>query len=217
MASRPTSEYCERCSTCSKEEVWDVYDVFQVLDKRRQFSISRRGYFEALKGCTSLKQLEVMRRSRLKERFRESAEDLSLEDFLRAMWPAATDKDIPKMIRWCQLREAQSAFSGVLPNDARGLRIVFDILDLNCDKRVSVEELHRAGILTSEQIQNLFEVAGQQHAAFEAKALASAALFGKHIEDSNPVTLGRPGGPLRDGKLTFRDFCTAVKSGIIAQ
>jgi hypothetical protein len=183
---------------------------------KRKFCITRRDFFEGVRGCTSLKQLEVMRKARLKERFRESAQDLPLEEFLRALWPAAADKDMPKMIRWCQLREAQSVFLGVLPNDAHGLRTVFDILDINGDKRVSIEELQRACILTPEQIQDLFEVAGRQHAAHEAKALASAALFHKEVDDCDSTTLGRRGGPLCDGKLTFRDFCTAVKSGIIA-
>lgn len=189
--------------------------MFQVLDKRRQFSVSRRGFFEALRVCTSLKELEVIRKSRLRDRFRESARDLSLDEFLRAMWPLAADKDIPTMIRWCQLREAQSVFCVVLPNDEGGLRMVFNILDLNGDDKVSVEELQRAGILTPEQIRHLFAVVGQQQAAFDAKALASAALFDKHIEDGDLISSSRIA--LCDGKLTFREFCLAVKSDIIAQ
>lgn len=122
-----------------------------------------------------------------------------------------------KMVRWCQLREAQSALRGVCPDDVGGLRMIFNLLDLNGDMKVSVAELHGAGILTPPQVDNLMKVAGQQHDLFQARALAAAALFHRQIEDSESAELGRIGGPLYDGKLAFRDFCTAIKLGTLAQ
>lgn len=217
MTPRPSSEQGERCSTCSKADCWEMYDVFHFFTQRGKFVISRREFYEALKNCTSLKQLEVLRKSRLKQRFRESAKDVAVEEFLVNLWPTVTNKDMDKMVRWCYLREAQIALQGVRPEDVHRLREIFDLLDVNGDEKVSVEELQRAGILSLQQIQNIMQVAGQQHDAFRSKSLAAAVLFRKKIEDSGSMELGRVGGPLFDGKLGFHDFCAAVTSGIVRQ
>jgi len=196
-----------------------VYDVFQLFDRRRQHKIVRRDFYDALKDCASLHQLKVLNRSRMKERFLDSARDVTLEEFLRMMWPSATEDDLHKMVYWSRLREAQNLLHGVVPQtmSTGNLRMIFDLLDLNGDHRVSVEELYRANILTPDQVQRLMVVAEEQHEAFQAKALAAAALFGKQIEDASSFELGRIGGPLFDGKLAFRDFCKAVKTGIPAE
>lgn len=215
LAGRPAPE---KCGVCTKEQLCDVFDVFWFLDKQRQFKLTRHTFFATIRECVSHKQVEVLRKSRLTERFRQSSQDVSLEEFLRMMWPDATDADIVKMHRWCQLRAAQTAihghFEGELPDTV--LREIFDLLDLNGDHRVSMEELHRGQILTTAQVERFMQLAGAQYEEYQAKVIAAAALFGKKMEDYETYDGGRLGGPSFDGKLAFRDFCYAIKTGEIS-
>lgn len=209
---------CERCSVCSKDDLWQVFDVFWTLDKHKQFKLTRRHVFASLRDCVSQKQVEVLRRSRLTERFRQSSQDVPLDEFLRMMWPDVKEEDLAKMTRWCQLRAAQTAIQGRCHGEVPDsvLREIFDLLDLNGDQRVSVEELYWGEILTAEQVSRLMEVAGQQYDEWEAKTIACAALFGKKMDDLDINDLCRLAGPLFDGKLAYREFCLAIKSGLIS-
>jgi len=136
--------------------MWIAYDVFRNMDKRRRNKIGRIDFVEALKDYPTLEKLKMLKRSQLESRFRESAQDVSLDEFLQLLWPSATDEDIAKMLRWAQLREAQA----VLRDDSfRGetseLRRVFDLLDENGDTMLSVNELQRAQIFTQKEIATL--------------------------------------------------------------
>jgi len=146
----------ERCTRCTKEEMWTAYDVFRNMDKRRRNRIGRIDFHKSLKDYPTLEKLKMLKRSQLEVRFRENAQDVSLEEFLQLIWPAATEADIVKMLRWGQLREAQS----VLRDDSfRGetseLRRVFDLLDEDGDTMLSVSELERAQIFTQKEIATL--------------------------------------------------------------
>lgn len=134
------------------------------------------------------------------------------------MWDDATEADLAKMVRWCQLRAAQNSLQGEdqgeVPEEL--LKKIFDSLDLDGDQRLSVEELYKGGVLTGQQIEKLMDVAEIKYAEHQQRTIALAALFGKHMEDIEPSDLGRLGGPLFDGELTFRDFCVAFRSGTIS-
>lgn len=195
--------------------MWAVYDVFRLFSKGMQFKIDRGRFLTGLKDCVTLKQMEVVRRARLAERFRESAHDVTLEEFVRMYFPKPAEKSMSILIRWCHLREAQSVLHNIESSDIYALRTIFDLLDANGDQKVSVEELQHAEILTSYEVADLFDRAEKKRNALAAKALAAAALFGKEIEDCDYGQLYSTGCLWGDGKLSFQDFCSVVSSRCI--
>merc|ERR1739848_270067 len=69
------------------------------------------------------------------------------------MWPKATKDDMTKLLRWVQLREAQSVLrEQQFRGDNNDLRKIFDLLDENGDGVLSVRELQRSAILTKDEI-----------------------------------------------------------------
>jgi hypothetical protein len=195
-----------------KEEVWAVYDVFRLFSKGFQFKIDRNSYCKGLRSCVTLKQLNVVKRARLRERFRESAQDLTLEEFVRMYWPKTAEDSMSSLIRWCHLREAQVVLDGSDAGEESVLRTIFDLLDINGDGRVSVEELHHAEILTSEQSGKLFNLVRRRYERLGAKALAAAALFGKVIHDCEIEQIFSSGSIKWDEKLSYQDFRAVIKS-----
>jgi hypothetical protein len=193
-----------------------VYDVFRLFSNGFQFKVERNSFCKGLKGCVTLKQLSVVKRARLQERFRESAQDMTLEEFLRMHWPKTTEDDMKFLIRWCHLREAQIVFDGCFDGNEAGeesvLRTIFDLLDVNGDERLSVEELLEAGILTSEQATKLFNLVGSNYDTLGAKALAAVALFGKVIDASTCEQVFNSGCVKWDGKLSYQDLFAVVRS-----
>lgn len=143
----------ERCTYCSKEDLWTLFDVFQSMDKQNRKKISRRDFLESLAAETTQAKLRTLRRSGLHQRFRESAADVSLDEFFKLMWPKAPPDDLAKMLRWAQLREAQSVLrEPQFRGDNGDLRKIFDLLDENGDGGLSVRELQRSGILSKDEI-----------------------------------------------------------------
>lgn len=143
----------DRCAYCSKEDLWILFDVFCSMDKQNRKRISRREFLEALADETSQAKLRTLRRSGLHQRFRESAADVTLEEFFKLMWPKATQDDMAKLLRWVKLREAQSVLrEQQFKGDNHELRKIFDLLDENGDGVLSVRELQRSEILTKDEI-----------------------------------------------------------------
>merc|ERR1712187_913719 len=163
---------------------WQVFDVFWALDKHKHFKLTRRDVFATLKECVSQKQVEVLRRTHLTERFRKSSKDVTLDEFLHMLWPDVTVEDVAKMTRWCQLRAAQTTIQGRSDGEVPDsvLREMFDLPDLNGDQRISVDELYWGEILTAAQVDRLMQVAGQQRDEYQAKMIAAAALFGRKLD-----------------------------------
>lgn len=150
------TERVERCTRCTKDEMWLAYDVFRSLDKRKRQSVSRNDFFEALKDFPDMNRLKILGRSRLDHRFRESTQDVDLPEFLKMLWPSATDEDMVKMVRWAQLREAQAVLrDGKFRGEVAELKKIFDLLDENGDGLLTVNELRRARILSAQEIQTL--------------------------------------------------------------
>lgn len=144
----------ERCSRCTKEEMWAVYDVFRSMDRGRKHKISRQDFFHPDNHKSpTLIELRTLRKARLDERFRNSAEDITLEEFLSLVFPGCSQRDLRTMKRWARLKDAQEVlrdpkFRGEAPE----LRRIFDLLDENGDESLSLDELERAGILTKSEI-----------------------------------------------------------------
>lgn len=104
----------------------------------------------------TVNKLKILKRSRLDHRFRESTQDVDLPEFLRMLWPLATEEDMVKMVRWAQLREAQAVLrDGKFRGEVAELKKIFDLLDENGDGLLSVNELRRASILNTKEIQTL--------------------------------------------------------------
>lgn len=220
MSSVP--ERAHPWSPCTKEEMWEVYDVFRFFSKGVVFAIKRRCFFDGLRDCVSIKRLDVVRRTQLRERFRDSAQDVTLEEFLRMYLPSASDEELKTLIRWSHLREAQLQLQGVrrhysvtkkaVDEQDSVLRTIFALLDVNGDGRVSLEELQFAEILSAEDVETVFELAKRQNKANETKAIA-AVVCGRTANAANAWD-SCPGrcDPVWDQKLSYRDFCVAVKS-----
>jgi hypothetical protein len=186
-----------------------VYDVFRLFSNGIQFKVDRNSFCKGLHRCVTLKQLSVVKRARLQERFRESAQDMTLEEFLRMYWPKTAKDDMKSLIQWCHLREAQIVFDGNEASEESVLRrTYFDLLDVKGDEGLSVEKLLQAGVLTSEQV-NLI---GSRHDRQDAKALAAVALFGKVIDESTCEQVLSSGCVKWDGKLSFEDLFAMVRS-----
>lgn len=197
----------------SKEEMWAVYDVFRFFTGGMQFKIERAVFLKRLKDCITRRQKWVVNKARLTERFRESAQDVTLEEFVKMYWPRTSPSQMNTLIQWCHLREAQAVLkSGVEASDAKTLRRIFDLLDANQDHRVSVEELQQAEILTSEEVACLMSEAKKKHDALATKALAVVALFGKKMDECDYDELFSTGGLQWDGQFSFWDFCAIVNS-----
>lgn len=206
------TEHTDQLIAHGKEETWAVYDVFRLFSKGFQFKIERSSFFKGLSNCVTLKQLNVVKRTRLRERFRESAQDVTLEEFVRMYWPRTTEDNMTSLMRWCHLREAQVVLDGNEAGEESVTRTIFNLLDINGDGRVSVEELHHAEILTSEQTTKLLNLVRRRHDRLGAKALAAAALFGKVIDDCDFGQIFSSGCVEWDEKISYQDFCAVVKS-----
>lgn len=137
-----------------------LFDVFRSMDKKNRKRISRRDFLEALADETTHAKARILRRSGLNERFRQSAADVTLEELLKLVWPKAADEDMVKLLRWAQLREAQSVLrEQQFRGDNKDLQKIFELLDENSDGNLSVGELQRAAILTKEEIKDLMGTA----------------------------------------------------------
>jgi Ca2+-binding EF-hand superfamily protein len=149
----------ERCSRCTKEEMWAVYDVFRSLDMGRKHRITRKDFFNRDEPKRpTLMELRVLQRSKLDDRFRHSAEDITLAEFLQLMWPGCSQEEIELMMHWARLRDAQSVLrEPKFRGEISDLKKVFDLLDEDNDGNLSMAELNRAGILSKQEIDALMQ------------------------------------------------------------
>jgi len=147
----------ERCSRCTMEAVWAACDVFWELDVAHTGQISRPEYIIRLSEPPNVMCLRMLRRSRLENRFRESAQPVSMEEFLRLLWPAAKDTDIVLMRRWSELREAHSIglqdnFRGTEPELSR----MFHHL-VQGEGRINAYDIVRSQVLASDEVHRVLK------------------------------------------------------------
>lgn len=154
----------ERCSRCTMLAVWNACDVFWEFDTGHTGAISRADYFSGLASqplAPTVARLRMIRRADLSLRFRNSARDVTLEEFLKLLWPLAAGDDWEMMRRWSELREARYVLN---PAHFRGtpqeLERVFELLDRCSGGKggfCSAFEFVRAEIYTREEIEKLVQ------------------------------------------------------------
>jgi len=164
----------ERCSRCTMEAVWAACDVFWEFDVSHTGRITRPAYIQQLGQTPTVMRLRMLRRARLEARFRDSAQPVTLDEFLRLLWPAAQEKDFKLMRRWAQLREALSVMQS---ENFRGqdheLNTVFAHLDARAEGRIPAQELVRAQILPREQLQRLTKTMDLKHFLIDKETFRS--------------------------------------------
>jgi len=159
-------EPSERVGRADRTLVWAACDTFWTFDRSRCGEITRDQYIAQLAEAPTVIVLRMLRKSRLEARFRKSARPVRIEEFLRLIWPSATDKDFETINRWVQLREAWTVL-----NDRRfhgsdaELRKVWDLLAREStlaegmSGEIIAREFVRAQILSAEEIERLTRTA----------------------------------------------------------
>lgn len=148
----------ERCEHSTMEDVWSACDVFWEFDPQHTGKITRPQYLSLISQPASVIRLRFMRRSRLEERFRNSAAPVTLEEFLQLLWPGAGQQELKQMRRWSRLREART-----IMNDSsfRGseteLKRIFDHLDSRGEGRVSARDVISARLVSCDELRRLLE------------------------------------------------------------
>lgn len=153
---RVVRDTAERCGRCTMEAVWSACDVFWEFDGKHTGRITRQEYILASNNPPNVMRVRLLRRSRLAARFRDSATPVTLDEFLRLIWPLLQEKDFKLVRRWAQLREAHSTIvrSNFRGQDAE-LSKVFEHLDPQGEGRICANDVARAQILPREEVQRL--------------------------------------------------------------
>jgi len=146
----------ERCNCCTIDDFWKIYDSFQLMDKRECGSVRRCDFYQASTEHVTLEMRRTITRGDLHQRFRESAAEMTLAELLQRIWPTANDADRATMNHWAKLRDASSILSSSSFRGTRqDLKQIFDLLDADGGKTLSISELTRARILTKAEAQKL--------------------------------------------------------------
>lgn len=147
----------ERCNTATQASVQTACQVFWSFDASDTGVITRDEYLLRLSDPPTADRLRFLRRANMEARFRQSANPVSLEDFLWMIWPSAPESDMRLILRWAHLHKARSA---VLRPNFRGteleLRTVWELL--GGDPRgeaLEVSALVRSQILTAAEARRL--------------------------------------------------------------
>jgi Ca2+-binding EF-hand superfamily protein len=202
--------------------MWAAYDVFRSMDRKGLHKITRQDYSEALGDFPTVDRLKVLKRSGLENRFRKSPKEVTLEEFLRLMWPTATEEDIETMQYWAKLRDAQGLIhAGNFEGDVKDLRQVFDLLDKDRNHLLEYNELML--ILSKQEIKQKMLEAEACRAEFkgddamvEAKEKHNARLEFKKLLYKGKSAASHLDQLLAnekvfENKLTFDEFCLLVQ------
>jgi hypothetical protein len=168
------------------------------MDKQQCGSIRRCDFYEASTKYVTLAMQRTITRADLHERFRSSAAELTLEELLERIWPAATDGDHKMMTAWAKLRDVSLVFSAALFQGTRqDFKRIFDLLDADGSETLSMSELVRARILTKGESLRLLKD--------WYKAL------NKHESEKDSGTGNSPKEQL---SLTFNEFCLLTRQDL---
>eukprot|EP00933_Yihiella_yeosuensis_P041063 TRINITY_DN35500_c0_g1_i1.p1 TRINITY_DN35500_c0_g1~~TRINITY_DN35500_c0_g1_i1.p1 ORF type:complete len:524 (-),score=63.42 TRINITY_DN35500_c0_g1_i1:114-1685(-) len=99
----------ERCAGCSKDTFDELFDAFEAMDLRDNNSIRRKDFHWALGSGglgTRLDFQRAVRRTNLTKHFYSTAEDLSLEAYLRLAFPCASPPEMGRFRQWADMRKA---------------------------------------------------------------------------------------------------------------
>lgn len=120
--------------------------------------VRRCDFWEAFTDNRTKDVQATITRAKLHQRFRSSAAEMTLEEFIGRAWPAATDADRKMMKHWARLHDASlillsSSFRGT----PESMEQIFDLLDPEGSEMFSLSELVRAGILTKDESHKLLQ------------------------------------------------------------
>jgi hypothetical protein len=128
------------------------------MDKRGCGSVRRCDFYEASTEHVTLDMRRTITKGDLYERFRSSAVEMTLTELLQRLWPVATDADRKLMNQWTKLYDASSFLSaGSFQGTHHELKQIFDLLDLDGSRTLSMSELVRARILTKFEAHKLMQ------------------------------------------------------------
>jgi len=141
-----------------------VYDVFTALDVTRTGKITRADYAAALKEQPTVEKIKVLRRSGMEGRMRRSSQSVELDEFIKMLWPSVTEKEIAKIHRWAQLRDAwHTVAHGAFRGEDKELRKAFNHLLMDGDPKLPVGQLWRAHILSKYEILQVLHTEDDNH------------------------------------------------------
>ncbi|CAE8615936.1 unnamed protein product [Polarella glacialis] len=117
----------DRCSRCTMESVWAAVDVFFDFDRGHSGFISRSAYMAMLQEPPTVLRLRMLRRAKLELRFRKSAKPVSVEEFLRLIWPQVTPEDWTVMQKWAEQRRHHDLSTNFRGADVESNRSGFNL------------------------------------------------------------------------------------------
>eukprot|EP00931_Biecheleriopsis_adriatica_P057937 TRINITY_DN3441_c0_g1_i1.p1 TRINITY_DN3441_c0_g1~~TRINITY_DN3441_c0_g1_i1.p1 ORF type:complete len:662 (-),score=104.22 TRINITY_DN3441_c0_g1_i1:173-2158(-) len=139
----------------SKETFISLFDGFDAMDILNTGNVRRKDFMWALKALGSnLDFLKASHKARLSEYFHKTAEDLSVDGFIRLAFPVATAEECLQLRRWADLRKA---YLFVTRRDFKAqdheLQKLFDLLRKSEDvDSLNLEDLTLAEVLTQEEL-----------------------------------------------------------------
>ncbi|CAE8611664.1 unnamed protein product [Polarella glacialis] len=147
----------DRCAGCSKEKVWEIFDAFEAMDVRDVGSVRRKDFVWALGSLGArLDFQKAMNRLQLSAHFHSTAEDLSLEGFLRLAFPSASTAEMATLRRWADLRKVYLLLKPRHGFSAQRMELqrLFELLleDEVDDVCISLGDIVQSQILTQEEL-----------------------------------------------------------------
>jgi len=109
------------------ESVWAAVDVFFDFDRGHSGFISRSAYMAMLQEPPTVLRLRMLRRAKLELRFRKSAKPVSVEEFLRLIWPQVTPEDWTVMQKWAEQRRHHDLSTNFRGADVESNRSGFNL------------------------------------------------------------------------------------------
>jgi hypothetical protein len=184
------------------------------MDKRNCGSIARSEFYEAITAHPTLEMRRVMKRCGLHDRFRRSNVDVSLEEFIRLIWPYASGHDMETMRHWSCLREAHSVLKEpTFVGEHADLRHIFDLLDIDGSRTISVNELLRSRILSKKDVSTLVHTINVTEKSLSFKAFCEV-----FIEVWKPDAHFKDvGGPQLDWKRPVRGAFRNSKLAVLTE
>lgn len=219
----------KRCGRCTQQEMWAAYDVFRSMDHSGLCKISRHDYMRTMSNYPTMDKLRVLKRVDLENRFRENAKEVTLEEFLRLMWPQATEEDTRKMMHWVKLRDAQELIrTGNYTEEPHRLKEVFELLDKDHNRLLDDHEL--LGILEKQEVEQMIRETAVQRTKFKAGKPTADTSCNSYLSPSREfkklLCRGRSSSSssveqmiqkeeFLKNKLTFDEFCHVVQSACL--
>jgi len=161
LCMQHSDDAAERLVCCwSKDDFWSMFDSFDCMDRRDIGAVRRADFIWALgEHGTSVTFQKAIQRAGLTSHFHSTADDLSLDCFIRLSFPNATVRDFTHLMRWARLRKAHLLATHSFLNKT-DLERCFDLLrDIDSEAEgVELSEILRARLLSIEELRAALSV-----------------------------------------------------------